>query len=362
MKIGILTFHRAINYGAVLQCYALTKVLEKMGFAVEIIDYRPPYIEKYRKLFYWKDFKKKGIIAKFRNILFLPVEFLFKRKTSKVFDQFINDNFKISKQIIDCSDIPSYYDVIMFGSDQIWSPQICEGFDNVYWGQFSKGNCKFITYAASLGGHNHLSEDDWKEIKKLINVYDYISVREKALYDDLMEHTIKVPSLVIDPTLLAPISIFDKIAKKPEEKDYVLLFTLEHTKDEYAFAKRIANEKRYQLIRICAIRGVVNRESLTLKSAISPNEFLGYIKYAAFVVTVSFHGTAFSVIFNKDFYTLRSQQEDRSYNLLKSVGLEDRLVDPKQVEIITRINHTNTNERINQLRKESEDFLLKSLM
>ena len=94
MKIGILTFHRAINFGAVLQCYALYCILSDMGHDVEVIDYRPRYIEKYRKPFYWNDFKKQRLLSKIKTLLKLPFIYRNKKKSARVFDFFINQHFK----------------------------------------------------------------------------------------------------------------------------------------------------------------------------------------------------------------------------------------------------------------------------
>lgn len=150
MKIGILTFHRAINFGAVLQCYALYRSLSDMGHTVEVIDYRPAYIEKYRKPFYWNDFKKQGLLRKLKTLLSIPLVYWKKRTSAKVFDTFINQNLKTSKVVKKVQDIP-YFDIIFFGSDQIWSPRICEGIDPMYYGQLPKGKTKIVSYAASLG-------------------------------------------------------------------------------------------------------------------------------------------------------------------------------------------------------------------
>ena len=361
MKIGILTFHRAINYGAVLQCYALSEVLKGMGHDVEVIDYRPPYIEKYRNLFYWYDFKKLEITAKLKSLCLLPINYYHRKKSAKAFDSFLVEHIKTSSIVKNICDVPRYYDAIIFGSDQIWSPEICEGLDPVFWGQFPKGRIKFVTYAASMGGHNRMNSEKWNEISKMIKAYDCVSVRELPLQQDIKQYTDVNASLVIDPTLLAPRKIFESIAIKPDEEKYVLLFTLEKSEKAYNLAKRIAKERQCKLIRLRATAGIRNKEKLMLREGLTPSEFLGYFKYAEFIVTGSFHGTAFSVIFNKNFYTVHSKQEDRAANLLQSVGLTDRLVDPDDIKEIVNVNHNNTDTTIAEMRKGSMIFLTNSL-
>lgn len=361
MKIGILTFHRAINYGAVLQCYALCEVLKGMGHDVEVIDYRPPYIEKYRSLLYRKVFKKLRFVAKLKYISLMPINYIHRRKSASVFDSFITKYLKISSTVKDINHIPNDYSAIIFGSDQIWSPRICEEFDPVFWGQLKKDRTKFIVYSASLGEHNQLSTKDWKEIGRMIKSFDFVSVREMTFQLNLRQQINYNAIVTLDPTLLAPRKIFDDIAVKPKEDKYVLLYTVEKSEMAYLLAKRVAQERNCKLIRLKAIAGIRNKENLYLRDAVSPAEFLGYFKYAEFIVTVSFHGTAFSLIFNKNFYTVHSQKEDRAFNLLNSVGLSDRLVNPFELKYIEDVNHSDTDMHISKIRKDSIEFLMNSL-
>lgn len=357
MKIGILTFHRALNYGAILQCYALYETFRNRGHNVEVIDYRPPYIEKYRKLFYRKDFDKRSFLSKSAFLVSFPFRWYAKRNAAKAFDSFLNEKMKLSVVVYKKEQIPSYYDAIVFGSDQIWSPQICEGFDPLFWGQFFKGMTKFYAFSASVGGHNLLTVDEWKEINKKLNSFDDVSVRESRLKQDLLSYTGRDVKLTIDPTFLLDKAIFEKMSIKPSEQHYVLLFTLEKNGKAEMFAKRIANERNCDVIRVKAIPNYLIRETCYVKSAISPEEFCGYFMYADFIVTISFHGTAMSVIFNKNFYTLHSEQEDRALNLLQSVKLEDRMVNPDEVTIITNVNHSQTDSYILDMRKESLKYI-----
>jgi hypothetical protein len=97
--------------------------------------------------------------------------------------------------------IPDYYDYIFFGSDQIWNPRICEGFDPLFWGQFPKGKSKFVSYAASLGTPQNIAIDKWDTINENIKNFDNVSVREGKLLEYLKCNT--EGKVVLDPTLLA---------------------------------------------------------------------------------------------------------------------------------------------------------------
>ena len=356
MKIGILTFHRAINFGAVLQCYALYRTLSDMGHDVEIIDYRPAYIEKYRKPLYWNDFKKLGFLSKIMTLLLLPFTYKNKRKSARIFDAFINKYVKKSTVVKTVYDVPSF-DVIFFGSDQIWNPRICEGFDPLYYGHFPKGKTKFVSYAASLGTPQNLNKEQWDKIFLLLKSFDAISVRETKLTEYLQSGGIEAQS-VLDPTLLASKDIFERIVEKPRETGYVLLYMLEEDSNAIEFAKNIAKQKNLKLIRVRARSSVVTRKKYY--DEVVPNsvgEFLGYFKYADYVVNISFHGTAFSVIFNKDFYTLKSRNFERAYGLLDSIGLLPRFVSSDEMISPTRVDYSDANKKLKKMRESSISFI-----
>lgn len=358
MKIGILTFHRALNYGAVLQCYALCDTLKNMGHDVEVLDYRPSYLEKSRKGFSKRNYAKLSIRKKFISLIKWALFYGKRHKASRAFDRFLFRYLRFSPVLKSTIDIPDYYDFIIFGSDQVWSPRICEGFDPFYWGQFEKRGTRFVTYAASLGDPNELSPADWQKISNYLENFDAISVREAQLKKEI-EQRLQVPvSVVPDPTLLANREIFEKIARKPPIDKYVLLFTLEEDDSACQFAERVAKERGCQVVRISLLGYLRHKDkNVIIASALSPEEFLGYFRYADFIVTISFHGTAFSVIFRKDFYTLHSKGESRSRNLLQSVSLEERLVKASDVTRISPVDYSNTSLYLSQLVKKGRDFL-----
>lgn len=360
MKIGILTFHRALNYGAVLQCYALQETLSKMGHDVEIIDYRPDYIEEYRKPLNWNRLKKEPLVDKLKRLLLLPLYWFNIKRASKAFDSFVGEHLVLFGVKQNINTICSRYNAIVFGSDQIWSPVICKGFDPVYWGQFQKGNARFIAYAPSYGGGFEMLGKTHQTLSEYLKVFDSLSTREEFARQALSSYTDKQIEVVLDPTLFATSEIFERIAIRPKEKDYVLLFTVEEVPDSYSFAERIAKENNCQVIKVIAIPNIREKEK-GVRSAATPGEFCGYFKYARFVVAVSFHGTAFSIIFNKNFYTLHSKKEGRALNLLKKIGLENRLVNPNDVSAIMPVDYTEANRKLELLRKDSSLFIEKAL-
>ena len=355
MKIGILTFHRAINYGAVLQCYALKTALSQLGHEVKIIDYRPPYIEKYREIFSVYEFcRRDGFVAKAKYLISCIIQSRSKYKARKVFDLFLSENFDFTSIVKREDDIPQSFDCIVFGSDQIWSPSICDGFDEIYWGQFKhQENTKLITYAASIGGHNKLNEMQRQIVKRYLQTYDQISVREKPLKMEC-EQLGYNPKFVVDPTLLLQVQVYEKMVVKPKKKNYTLLFTLEKNQHSYQFALDIARQLNNELISLSSIKPIRKRPNCIY--GVTVGEFLGYIKFARCIVCMSFHVTAFSIIYRKDFYCLKSIQMDRAYNLLQLYGIENRMVDANQQISFSPILY-DINSNIITLIEDSKKYL-----
>lgn len=366
MKIGILTFHRALNYGAILQCYALSQVLKEMGHEVEVIDYRPNYIEKYRDP--WNVYamtKAKGVVAKVKVALGILVYLKPKRRAARKFNNFIAKYIRLSNKVVEnIQDIPNDYDVYVLGSDQIWNPVICDGYSTVFWGQFNhKEKSKIITYAASMRLMS-IPEKDKEKIKNYLSSFHAISVRENSLNTLLYELNAINSSVVIDPTLLASLDIFDKIAVRPSIDRYVLLITLEKDSHAFEFAQRIANQLNCKIVRLAAVRNLHLdrlRYNAINKFGVKPEEYCGLFKYATCVVGISFHATAFSLMFKRNFYVLESEGRDRAFNLLSYLGLEDRMVSSTSNVRFTSVNYLHYDELMERKRKESLEFLIKAI-
>lgn len=359
MKIGILTFHRAINYGAVLQCYALYNALVGMGYEVEVIDYRPSSIEKYRMLFRWKDcVGSKCIIEKMRYILSCLSLMWTKTKTNRKFDEFLEENLCFSQQVSSCTNVPQYYDVIFFGSDQIWNPAITEKLDEVYYGQFHKGKTLFVGLAISLGRLELINGDMETKFRQYMNSYDFLSVREMELHDFLFDKYNIESELVCDPSLFFTRDECEKLAIHPAESKYVLLFNLEGNPFFISFAQRIASQLGLNVIMIGANMNPLRRYPIKVRSSLSPKEFLGYIRYADCVVTDSFHATSFSIIMHKNFYTLRKcNNNGRLETILNVTSLKDRFVVAQDDITFAPVNYGGVDNKIDSYRTHTINFI-----
>ncbi|SHK29289.1 polysaccharide pyruvyl transferase family protein [Xylanibacter ruminicola] len=371
MKIGILTFHNALNYGAVLQCYALQHYLQEKGHDVEVIDYRIPFIEEQKKLFSKTELRRRGFIAFLKFFIARLLAWPAWRKTIRVFYHFMVSQLHLSPRATTAADIPTGYDCILFGSDQIWSPKLCRGFDPVFWGQFEKHGARFVSYAASIGETSEFlpckrpeverDKPGWQQVQQRIKAFDAISVREKSFQLALQEHCGVSASVCLDPTLLVDASVFDKIAVRPEEQDYVFLFNVLDDPAASRFARLLANRLGSSVV----IKGQAKpqlksrRDKLvTLRESMSPEEFLGYIKYARCIVANSFHAIALSLVFQKECYALKSRRSGRVEGLLGSLGLADHIVAATEpVDNISSIDYKVVNERLASMRQGSAQFI-----
>lgn len=321
MKIGILTFHCAINYGAVLQAYGLQEYLKSLGHEVFIIDYRPQYLIKPYQVFRWKYEQDSSLTSNLKDLvrecLVMPIRIIRKRK----FLQFINQHLNLYPWKADLND----FDAFVFGSDQIWNPQITKGLDEIFFGKFKEARGKkLIAYAASVGAVQNLSQNEFEKLTSCLDVFERVGVREKTLYEKLSAVNNRV-SITIDPVLLAGKEVFHQVAVDVKvARPYLLLFTL--GRDEYAVeeAYKIAKQKHLDVIEIISSKeSLYNRK---IKQTLSPAEFLGYIKMADYVVTSSFHGTVFSILFHKNFNVIGNGNAhgERIVQLLDSIGLINR--------------------------------------
>lgn len=364
MKIGILTYHRALNYGSVLQCMSLFLTLKGMGHDVEIIDYRPEAIEKYRMFFRWKDFLHSvGVSGKLRYLVSCCSLIVSRKKTVRKFDDFVMEKLKLSKQVSSTSDIPNYYDVIFFGSDQIWNIENNEGIDNVYLGNFPKQHAKFFSYAVSVGRLDLIEGKVAETYSQCLHAFDGLSVRELSL-QSFLKDKFKIDSEVVcDPSLFMQKEVCERMAIKPSDEGYVLLFNLDGNPHALGFAQNMAKQLGSKVIMIGGVQNPLHRYHCELRAELSPMEFMGYIKYSDCIVTNSFHTTSFSIIMQKNFYTLlRKNNNDRAKTILNVAGLENRLVDARTAVTFSPISYEGVAESLDGYKEKSIGWIEKCLI
>jgi hypothetical protein len=361
MKIAILTFHRALNYGAVLQLHALSVVLKAKGCEVTVIDYRNKLIEKkYQSFPFYILFERKNIFQSIkiftRKILSISIQ----NKKREKFNQFISQTLQVDSRIANSGkEIRDDFDVYLVGSDQVWNNFITGGFDEAYFLKFPiKKDVVKASYAASLERSNHQFIKKNKEVfLSGLNNLDMISVRENQIEKLIKSISDKQVTTVLDPTLLLSSKDYLNLIKEPKERGYVLVYHLSTNKDLLISADKIAKENKLNIIEIYAgINPYISGDRY--KQDLSPSEFLGYFKFADFVITSSFHGTCFSIIFKKQFYVISNHSSDRQEYLLESLNIFDRMISSHtMVDINKTVDFLKVSKELDELKKQSINFI-----
>lgn len=363
MNIGILTFHRAINNGALLQAIALKQYMESLGHDVTIIDYWPIAHEKAYSLLY----RFSPNRSKLRNILSYLLSLVSysrsKRRTDKMKRLAIKMlglsskvKFRSGEEL--CNE---KYDCVIYGSDQIWwNSRILnyEGFDPVYWGEYLSSAIKKISYAPSMG-HIRLNDDEKNKIEVFLKNFSKISTRETHLADIVKSLTDKDVQVTLDPVfLLEKKDWSEKCISLPHRKKYIVYYNLLKSKEADRIASYISKSLKCELLEITGYVHPFKFGSRYYQTA-DAIEFISLIQDAEFVITSSFHGTAFSVIFEKNFYVVGlGNLSGRVESLLKILGIENRYITRvESVNLDDDINYSLVNEKLMIRRKESIDFL-----
>ena len=360
MKIGILTFSCSYNFGAMLQCYALQEHLCMMGHDVVVINYRPVYLEsKKSKYHIVRSIISPHTVKTLRQTMKSRMVYRMFCEFDKKYFNF-TDICKVSEDI-QC--VSQSLDYIIFGSDQIWNTR-WNGNDLTWYGQGLKahgGKVKFISYAASAGDAIF---DRTQEIKlvKYLSDFEAISVREYQLKDKLSRLLPnKKVDLVLDPTLMVDKSIWNKWLKPVLGYKYILVYQARQDNNVYRIAQKLSNELSAKIITVDLYNNRFSFDSKLI--AASPSEFVSLINNAECVLTTSFHGTAFSIITNTPFYTLRLNDgaDGRNESLLKMLGLTDRFIDKNDTPDFSMVDFKTANHLLDNQRMQSQLFLKENL-
>lgn len=336
MKVGILTFHDAHNYGAVLQAFALKKYIEKIGYNVEIINYHHENIPD--------GFPKEN-----------------NEKRWEKFNKFIQELIGYDKKMYTTEEQLEELDIDYWicGSDQIWNTEITRGFNKGFFLDF-KTEGKKISYAVSMG-IKELPKEQEKQFKDSINKLDNISVREETLQEYAKKFTNKKIEKVLDPTLLLEANDYDNLLLENVYGDYVLIYALGPDERLTQIARKIADDKNVNIIELND-KKIENYFCEQISDA-GPSEFLTLIKNAKAIITNSFHGTIFSIIFQKEFYTItRLNRNSRMENILKIVDMNDRLIDKvEELEFVKEQDYKKAFEKLHKEKEKSIIFLNEAL-
>ena len=356
MKIGIITYHKSHNYGALLQAIALRIKLIQMGHEVYFIDYWPLYHKQLYDFFSFKEMFNYGIKDAIKYGGKIILSYKKRKKRIASFMRFIEEF--IQPYCVDYS-ANDKFDIIIYGSDQIWrkQPELSNNFDPVYFADNILKANKHIAYAASMGNMD-LGKKDYDFLREKVANFSSISVREEKLKVIMNEVGINSP-IVLDPTLLLTNNIWEQIfpINKVLNERYILYYRLLRNSFNERQVTDFAKKSGCKLL-ILEGRPRPSMEKDTISSA-NPIEFISLIKYADFIFTSSYHGMVFSLIFHKQFLASFSENSDRAKSLLTSLDLKDLLI-PHKSDIpthIRKIDYTYIDIKIKSLRNLSEEFL-----
>lgn len=366
MKIGILTYHRAENYGALLQAYAMMTYLRSLGHEVSFVDYWPKYHSDYFEVFSLKAFMRssvKGKLAKLSRLLLMG-RTLYQRK--RTMQEFMYNQLGLPEhpQYEDRSLVTKEnYDAVIYGSDQIWRKQNMGGvgFDDWYFGSENVRADKKIVYAGSMG---KVDTDDQADsyIKKQMSNFSKIAVREEDLHEYLKK--LNVSSIqVFDPVFLLSKQDWDKLVVPQRYKGkYILFYNLLNTRESISFARLLSRLHGLPIYEITKKTSVFSSKSHLINNA-SIGEFLGLLKDAEYVVSNSFHGVAFSIIFEKQFYAVGMMNKaNRVVSLLKSLGINDRYISSADDKLVSSvIDYKKVLHVLGSYVDISKSYLLKSI-
>ena len=333
MKTGILTYHRFINYGGLLQAYALKEALKKEGADAEVVDYRCAYLENVGN----SDLKDKRISNKRK--LWKLAQFAQIRIKERKFGKFISAHLDVSEPYLSIEELAKAaddYDIMITGSDQVWNEKW--PYDRAYFLDFECPDSKKTSYAASLGDGG-VPKDKEAYYRKCLAPFRAISVREEADREIIKRITGRDDIVVAtDPVLLLEKDDWDKVAqrasgrlkKRISHKKYVLIYTVNEPQVLIRRAEAYARKKHLSVVYLnpSPLHGGFWQFGTKIKDA-SPEDFVFAFKHAEAVFTNSFHGTAFSVIYEKKVFVetdSNGHHNKRAADLLERLGAQDNYI------------------------------------
>lgn len=364
-KVYTITFHQANNYGAMLQSYALQKVLCQK-YESKIINYNCHAISNSYKLF----FKKGNSLLDTLKInikSFLKIPFYYKRYNN--FKKFRN-KLDLTRKYINEDDLKNNYpkcDAYVTGSDQIWNKNITDGFDDGYFLNFGDENIKKISYAASIGDISIINNNKKLFGEKIKNI-DAISVRENDLKSIIESTYTKKVTEVLDPTLLLTKEEWLNIINKKYEisEKYIFAYSVGNGNDLYYDSiNELARKTGLKVIYFDRTNKdkKIKCNCQSFYSA-GPDGFVTLLKNAEYVITTSFHGLALSINLQKNFSVILSSYPERLTTLLNSLQLNNRIIEKgKEItdQFYKKINWDEKTKKLLEIREKSLDWLFNSV-
>ena len=325
MKICTITCHDVYNCGASLQAYGLQTYLKSLGHTVKIIDYKPNYLSQHFRLDAVSNPKYDKPLLRQAYLLAKLPERLRILPRKQAFDRFTASYLDLTRRYHSAAALradPPEADVYLAGSDQIWNPLFPNGKDPAFYLDFVQHGVR-ASYAASFAV-DAFPEELRTATARYLRRFDHISLREPSGLAILASMGIRDAVYVPDPVFLPERSCWDAMAKtpRPDGAPYLLVYDFDNSPVIRRMAEQIARDRNLRIYSVFEVPYA--RRCFPLSG---PEEFLGLIRNASFVLSNSFHATAFSVIFGKEFAVAeRSEQiNTRMRDFTAALGLSDRM-------------------------------------
>lgn len=367
MKVNVITRHFPANYGSLLQAIATQKIIESLGFECEIIDYIPKAETGARIAFTQLKGKKSWNNNILKKVLYVmgrePENLIMYHK----FESMRKDYLYMTNRCADAHELNALFsdknEIFMTGSDQVWGPTSTGLYDPAYFLSFIPDGKKKVAFAASFGKTDFTNEII-TEYNKYLKKYDKIAVRENSAVKLVNEMGLQAEQ-VLDPTLLLTAEEWQKYITDVKHNDYVLVYQIHNNPSLDQYAVKFAEKAGLPLIRVSAMLHQVTRGG---KFVWLPkiDKFLSLIKNAKYMVTDSFHGTAFAINFNIQFVDILPDTgtSGRNQSILELTGLKNRIVtDLTNFKFIyEEIDFSNVNKIIAEQRMNSLNVLKNMLI
>ena len=369
-KVGLLTSHASMNFGGLLQAYALQQTIKEFGFECQIINYKPQVhdLKKHPIQFVLqrKGFIKKGLfgVAHYGEL----------KKKMSIIRKFREEYYGINEEsVITKERLPAEtdkYDILCVGSDQLWNLNQKDNEDKTYMLDFAH-NCPSVSYAISFGDGLQKKRQEIEDALPLIRDFNYVSVRENEGKEFLDSHGIS-SALVLDPTLLVDTGFWDRFRNEERiiQEPYILVYGFENANQRYCDLIRAAR-RASEILNIKVVNPVMTPDlgnsGFENLYECGPEEFINLIDNASLVVTNSFHGSIFSSLFSTPFIAIvnrGSANDSRKGNLLKLLGLEKRAVGCDEnwnMDEIMSFNFDSIDELLQAARLNSRIYLKHAL-
>lgn len=368
MRLALLTFHNAANYGASLQAYALEKFLADKGYDCEYINYvNVSRSREYSMTWHIYDSLRHGKLASAAAYMAgTPFLTLRKIRFNKFYSQYLRKTEKVYRSSSEAIELNGKYDRFIVGSDQVWNPA-CNGDDTAFLLDFVKNNRERISYSSSFGVAT-IDDNHRDAYKNNLSTFFALAVRESIGRDLIKELTGRDAQVVLDPVMLLTKEQWMQLVPVKQNKErFIFSYTNRDSQiaDFFKTGYELDGKKHYILSRYTRPQDFINPTS-RVKYCMSPQEFVSVIANAELVVSASFHCLAMSIILNRPFVAILTGdkgKDERPLNILRALNLENRILNPSMTaeEVKASIDWDSVNKKIDELRVSSVSYLDKAI-